>query len=229
MGKQTGPRFTMAEMLAIFKAQSEGKSLDAASQEILGARVSDNKIDRALLQTTANERLAQHPDNIEAEKLLDGWYAEEAKRVKLYAKIEALQTNAKIEVRKTFSAEENAIMQDGSGTVTATPENGKKSAQVERASFKVAARKEIVHPDGWERPSGVALDAKFDQTKLTARQSAWVKAIIAGGTGKDNLYHNAQYKAAYLTAFGEERNTNFDLVGELPCMVKVYSAKEKAA
>ena len=221
-----GKRMSQSEKIAIavraaLQAQANGTDPVVAALE--SVQPVESKIDRAAIQAKIDTFLAN------AKMPLTDQVFVTLGKIDGQVKAASIEQELVIaHLYETLTAEEKALCKISAAMTIGTLENGNRTTY-DRLGVVVPERKPIVHPEGWERPSGVALDAKFDQTKLTARQSTWVKAIIAGGTGKDNLYHNAQYKAAYLTAFGEERNTNFDLVGELPCMVKVYSAKEKAA
>ena len=143
MGKQTGPRFTMAEMLAIFKAQNEGKSLDAASQEILGARATEERFDAAAFQVELDAFVKTLDRKEEIE-----YFVRAAKLDPQFAKmVDEHQTNIAAIVKWAGA---NASRIKFYNSAHASVENGNRK-HIDPLGANAIARKPIVHEEGFEK------------------------------------------------------------------------------
>ena len=190
MGKQTGPRFTMAEMLAIFKAQSEGKSLDDASQEILGARATDSKIDRAAIQTKIDTFLAsaKMPET-------DKVFSHLAKIAELVAIAEKEQNAIAANLIATLNADEKPLVKVADKMTTGTVENGMR-VNYSRLGIVVPVRKEIVHDANFKRADGFTLIANADKLAQEEKDKstlAWLAAFK--GYPQGTIFHNKTLRA----------------------------------
>ena len=221
MGKQTGPRFTMAEMLAIFKAQSEGKSLDAASQEILGARATEEKFDAAAFQVNLDAFVLTLDRKEEAE-----YFVRAARLDPQFAKmVSEHQVNIAAIVKWAGA---NASRIKFYNSAHASIENGNRK-HIDPLGANAIARKPIVHADDFKRGDGFVMIDNF--ADLLAQEKdvdalKWANALNKPG----NIFHNKTLRALDLDLFNTaDKGQNYGPGSKCRKWLKVYYKSEQAA
>ncbi len=233
--KAKAVRFSDAELDKVmeltFQFVQEGMSKDDAKakarESVLAERVTNATIDREALQAFVTKLVHEQNENDKGEMgiIRDG-YALLSEAVKaLYERQESAKTAILEAVNSQFGERGAALVQLSASYKT---DNTMLPACIVSSPIvaQVRERKPIVHAAGYVRPVGVLPSANYDYSKLTEKQSKLFKALLQVGFAADGLWHNEQYRKAYQLAFGEQRNTNFNLTAELPCNVKVYNVSE---